>query len=75
MYRETLMRIDPGGSVARSRWPLVRAEPAHAAQGLLIVADRVSRKMAPVLRRLCDQLPDPKWGVAMGDCPDAVRSF
>jgi NADH-quinone oxidoreductase subunit B len=34
----------------------------------MIVAGRVSRKMAPVLRRLYDQMPEPKWVVAMGDC-------
>jgi NADH-quinone oxidoreductase subunit B len=34
----------------------------------MIVAGRVSRKMAPVLRRLYDQMPDPKWVIAMGDC-------
>ncbi|NJN18805.1 MAG: NADH-quinone oxidoreductase subunit B [Oscillochloris sp.] len=43
-----------------------RASPRQA--DLMIVAGRVSRKMAPVVRRLYDQMPDPKWVVAMGDC-------
>jgi len=34
----------------------------------MIVAGRVSRKMAPVLRRIYDQMPEPKWVIAMGDC-------
>jgi NADH-quinone oxidoreductase subunit B len=43
-----------------------RASPRQA--DLMIVAGRVSRKMAPVVRRLYDQMSDPKWVVAMGDC-------
>ncbi len=34
----------------------------------MIVAGRVSRKMAPVVRQLYDQMSDPKWVIAMGDC-------
>ena len=36
---------------------------------------RVSRKMAPVLRRLYDQMPDPKWVIAMGDCASCGGVF
>jgi NADH-quinone oxidoreductase subunit B len=43
-----------------------RASPRQA--DLIIVAGRVSRKMAPVVRRLYDQMSDPKWVIAMGDC-------
>jgi len=45
---------------------LMRASPRQA--DLMIVAGRVTRKMAPVLRRLYDQMPDPKWVVSMGAC-------
>jgi NADH-quinone oxidoreductase subunit B len=45
---------------------LMRASPRQS--DLMIVAGRVSRKMAPVLRRLYDQMPAPKWVIAMGDC-------
>jgi NADH-quinone oxidoreductase subunit B len=34
----------------------------------MIVAGRVSQKMAPVLRNVYDQMLDPKWVIAMGDC-------
>ena len=45
---------------------IFRATPRQC--DLMIVAGRVTRKMAPVLRRLYDQMPEPKWVVAMGDC-------
>jgi NADH-quinone oxidoreductase subunit B len=45
---------------------LMRASPRQS--DLLIVAGRVTNKMAPVLRRLYDQMPVPKWVIAMGDC-------
>jgi NADH-quinone oxidoreductase subunit B len=43
-----------------------RASPRQA--DLMIVAGRVSRKMGPVVRQLYDQMSDPKWVIAMGDC-------
>jgi NADH-quinone oxidoreductase subunit B len=52
--------------MSRFGMELNRASPRQA--DLMIVAGRVSRKMAPVLRRLYDQMPEPKWVVAMGDC-------
>jgi NADH-quinone oxidoreductase subunit B len=52
--------------LSRFGMELNRASPRQA--DLMIVAGRVSRKMAPVVRRLYDQMPDPKWVIAMGDC-------
>jgi NADH-quinone oxidoreductase subunit B len=52
--------------LSRFGMELMRASPRQS--DLLIVAGRVSRKMAPVLRRLYDQMPEPKWVIAMGDC-------
>jgi len=45
---------------------IFRASPRQA--DLMIVAGRVSQKMAPVLRQLYDQMPEPKWVIAMGAC-------
>jgi NADH-quinone oxidoreductase subunit B len=52
--------------MSRFGMELMRASPRQS--DLMIVAGRVTRKMAPVLRRLYDQMPDPKWVVSMGDC-------
>jgi NADH-quinone oxidoreductase subunit B len=43
-----------------------RASPRQA--DVMIVSGRVSRKMAPVLRRIYDQMPEPKWVISMGAC-------
>jgi NADH-quinone oxidoreductase subunit B len=52
--------------LSRFGMELMRASPRQS--DLMIVAGRVSRKMAPVVRNLYDQMPDPKWVIAMGDC-------
>jgi NADH-quinone oxidoreductase subunit B len=52
---------------------LMRASPRQS--DLMIVAGRVSRKMAPVLRRLYDQMPEPKWVLSMGDCASTGGVF
>ena len=51
----------------------MRASPRQS--DLMIVAGRLSRKMAPVLRRLYDQMPEPKWVIAMGDCASCGGVF
>jgi NADH-quinone oxidoreductase subunit B len=52
--------------MSRFGMELNRASPRQS--DLMIVAGRVSRKMAPVVRQLYDQMPSPKWVIAMGDC-------
>ena len=42
---------------------------------VMIVAGRVSRKMAPVVKRLYDQMPDPKWVISMGACASTGGVF
>ena len=61
--------MSAGGSkfdISRFGSELFRASPRQA--DLMIVSGRVSQKMAPVLREVYDQMPDPKWVIAMGDC-------
>ena len=41
----------------------------------MIVAGRVSQKMAPVLRQIYDQMPDPKWVISMGACASSAGMF
>ena len=52
--------------MSRFGMELNRASPRQA--DLMIVAGRVSQKMAPVIRNLYDQMPEPKWVIALGDC-------
>src|SRR3954470_19641756 len=51
---------------ARFGMEVFRASPRQA--DLMIVAGRLSQKMAPVLRQIYDQMSDPKWVISMGVC-------
>jgi NADH-quinone oxidoreductase subunit B len=58
-----------------SRWgmEIFRASPRQA--DLMIVAGRLSQKMAPVLRTIYDQMPEPKWVISMGVCASSGGMF
>jgi NADH-quinone oxidoreductase subunit B len=70
---EMISTVMPDNDLSRFGMELMRASPRQS--DLMIVAGRVSRKMAPVLRRLYDQMPDPKWVIAMGDCASCGGIF
>ncbi len=59
--------------IARFGSELFRASPRQA--DLMIVSGRVSNKMAPVVKRLYDQMAEPKWVIAMGICASAGGPF
>ena len=59
--------------LARFGMEVFRASPRQA--DLMIVAGRVSQKMAPVLRQVYDQMPGPKWVLAMGVCASSGGLF
>jgi NADH-quinone oxidoreductase subunit B len=63
----------PRNDVARFGAEAFRASPRQA--DVMIVAGRVSKKMAPVLRRIYDQMPEPKWVISMGVCASVGGIF
>ena len=63
----------PRFDIARFGMEVFRASPRQA--DLMIVAGRVSQKMAPVLRQIYDQMPNPKWVLAMGVCASSGGMF
>jgi len=63
----------PRFDIARIGMEVFRGSPRQA--DLMIVAGRVSNKMAPIVRQVYDQMPEPKWVLAMGVCASSGGMF
>src|SRR5258708_36465021 len=63
---EMMAVLDPRHDMARFGAEVFRATPRQS--DLMIVAGTGVEKMAPTIKRLYDQMPDPKWGIAIGSC-------
>ena len=70
---EMMATQSPHYDISRFGMEINRASPRQA--DLMIVAGRVSRKMAPVVRRLYDEMASPKWVIALGDCASCGGVF
>ena len=71
--RDDVGRRAPGWTSPGSGSRRLRASPRQA--DLIILSGRVSIKMAPVIRRLYDQMLEPKWAISMGACCSSMGVF
>ena len=70
---EMMAMVGARVDIARFGFEAFRASPRQA--DLLIISGRISIKMAPVIRRIYDQMLEPKWAIAMGACSSSMGVF
>ena len=70
-----LMATAAGPRHDLARFGMERVSNTPRQADLMIVAGRVSQKMAPVLRQIYDQMADPKWVISMGVCASSGGMF
>jgi NADH-quinone oxidoreductase subunit B len=70
---EMMAAVNARMDIARFGFEAFRASPRQA--DLMIISGRISIKMAPVVRRIYDQMLEPKWAIAMGACSSSMGVF
>jgi NADH-quinone oxidoreductase subunit B len=70
---EMMAAVNARMDIARFGFEAFRASPRQA--DLIIISGRISIKMAPVVRRIYDQMLEPKWAIAMGACSSSQGVF
>ena len=70
---EMMSMVAARADVARFGFEAFRASPRQA--DMLILSGRVSIKMAPIIRRIYDQMLEPKWAISMGACCSSMGVF
>jgi NADH-quinone oxidoreductase subunit B len=70
---EMMAAVNARMDIARFGFEAFRASPRQA--DLILISGRISIKMAPVVRRIYDQMLEPKWAIAMGACSSSQGVF